>query len=310
MKFYSLGQLSNSEKSDILNKHKEVYNGYRQVNQPVSNTQDLFVQDFANDKEGLVVNNKGEVKTYTNFGINEQTEKPLDEIRPEDLKKGKKYKYKTPAFDDTLDFEEEIDYPQGGEKMYKFKGEKAHGHMMAGKHIEDFLSDIEEDIYDVEDLDPNAKFDYVETEMDEEYEEMTSAFADEVDEATLEFTPPKIKAEEIEEITGPSPLYSKVDPPYEFKSDGPMQAKGPYHQNEGFMDDEDEDEEEEIDFELFRTPKHPKGKKEDELWSKLKRSPYKIEDIEWEDIEDEKKPSFMEQKNKIDEMFNRFKKYN
>jgi hypothetical protein len=295
MKFYTLGQLSNSEKSDILNKHKELYNGYRQVYQPVSNTQDLFVQDFANDKEGLVVNNKGEVKPYTNFGINEQTEMSLDEIRPEDLQKGKKYKYKTPSFDDTLDFEDEVDFDDRGEKMFKFKGEKAKSHLMGDKHIEDFLSDfddeMEEGIYDVEDLDPNEKFDYVE---EKSFEPMESAFSD----------------ENLDEITGPSPLYSEVDPPYEFKSDGPMQAKGPYHQNEGFMDDEDDEDDEEIDFDLFRAPKFPKGKKESELWSQIKRSPYEIEDIEWEDIEDEKKPSFMEQKKKIDEMFNRFKKYN
>jgi hypothetical protein len=40
----------------------------------VSNTQPLTVYDFAGDKEGLVVNNKGEVKKYTNMGINEQVE--------------------------------------------------------------------------------------------------------------------------------------------------------------------------------------------------------------------------------------------
>jgi hypothetical protein len=34
----------------------------------------LYVQDFANDKEGFVVNNKGDVKKYTNMGINESQE--------------------------------------------------------------------------------------------------------------------------------------------------------------------------------------------------------------------------------------------
>jgi hypothetical protein len=40
----------------------------------VSNTQPLYTYDFAGDKDGLVVNNKGEVKKYTNMGINEQVE--------------------------------------------------------------------------------------------------------------------------------------------------------------------------------------------------------------------------------------------
>ena len=64
--------VSNEERENILDKHKHVYNGYRTLNpNPVSNEQPLFTQDFANDKQGLVVNNKGEVKAYTNVGINE-----------------------------------------------------------------------------------------------------------------------------------------------------------------------------------------------------------------------------------------------
>ena len=64
--------VSNEERENILNRHKHVYNGYKTLNpNPVENEQPLFVQDFANDKGGLVVNNKGEVKPYTNMGINE-----------------------------------------------------------------------------------------------------------------------------------------------------------------------------------------------------------------------------------------------
>jgi hypothetical protein len=73
--YFGLGQLSATEKSDILDQHKSVYNGYQTMQPQVSNTQPLTVYDFAGDKEGLVVNNKGEVKKYTNMGINEQTSK-------------------------------------------------------------------------------------------------------------------------------------------------------------------------------------------------------------------------------------------
>jgi hypothetical protein len=63
-----------------LNRHKHVYNGYKTLNpNPVENEQPLYVQDFANDKGGLVVNNKGEVKPYTNMGINESKSK-VDEF--------------------------------------------------------------------------------------------------------------------------------------------------------------------------------------------------------------------------------------
>jgi len=73
--YFGLGQLSATEKSDILNQHKSVYNGYQTMQPQVANTQPLTVYDFAGDKEGLVVNNKGEVKKYTNMGINEQVSK-------------------------------------------------------------------------------------------------------------------------------------------------------------------------------------------------------------------------------------------
>jgi len=80
--------VSNEERENILNKHKHVYNGYKTLNpNPVENEQPLFVQDFANDKGGLVVNNKGEVKAYTNMGINEaRKRKPY--LADEEMKEG------------------------------------------------------------------------------------------------------------------------------------------------------------------------------------------------------------------------------
>lgn len=73
--YFGLGQLSATEKQDILDQHKSLYNGYQTMQPQVSNTQPLYVYDFAGDKDGMVVNNKGEVKKYTNMGINEQYEK-------------------------------------------------------------------------------------------------------------------------------------------------------------------------------------------------------------------------------------------
>jgi hypothetical protein len=62
--------MTNEERDNILDQHKEVYDGYvTQYSQ--SNEQPLYTQDFANDKEGLTVNNKGVVTTYKNMNINE-----------------------------------------------------------------------------------------------------------------------------------------------------------------------------------------------------------------------------------------------
>ena len=64
-------KMTNEERSNILDQHKEVYDGYLTSYIQPSNEQPLYVQDFANDKEGLTVNNKGEVTAYKNMGINE-----------------------------------------------------------------------------------------------------------------------------------------------------------------------------------------------------------------------------------------------
>jgi hypothetical protein len=62
--------ITNEERENILDKHKEVYDGY--VTQYVKpEAQELYVQDFANDKKGVTVNNRGEVGVYRNMNINE-----------------------------------------------------------------------------------------------------------------------------------------------------------------------------------------------------------------------------------------------
>ena len=61
-------KMTNEERSNILDQHKEVYDGYLTSYIQPSNEQPLYVQDFANDKEGLTVNNKGEVTAYKNMG--------------------------------------------------------------------------------------------------------------------------------------------------------------------------------------------------------------------------------------------------
>lgn len=80
-------KMSKEEKSNILDQHKSLYDGYVTKYNQESNQSTLYVQDFANDKNGITLNNKGEVKPYTNFKINES---PLDRIGdgPVDLKNG------------------------------------------------------------------------------------------------------------------------------------------------------------------------------------------------------------------------------
>jgi len=63
--------MTNEERSNILDQHKQVYDGYVTSYIQPSNEQPLYVQDMANDKEGLTVSNKGVVTGYKNMNINE-----------------------------------------------------------------------------------------------------------------------------------------------------------------------------------------------------------------------------------------------
>jgi len=266
MKFYSLGQLSNSERADILNKHKEIYDGYRRVWQPVSNEQPLYVQDFANDKEGLVVTNKGDVKKYTNVGINEQWQFLAADALASEIVGSELAPLIAPKIQKKLDD--------------------------VGKKIKDTFSniksptssekDIDEDIYDVQDIDPKAKFDYIE----EDFEDFTSAFSDKIE----------------EEVGGP--LYSEVKPAYSFVSDGPLSEEG---LEEMFYDTSDWDDD--LFYEKLPDYSEDKRKERYSAFDKI-RMGADIEDIDWEDVDDDIKESFLIQKNKINEMFDRFSKYN
>jgi hypothetical protein len=63
-------KMTKEEKENILDQHKKIYDGYvTQYGQNVP--QPLYVQDFANDKGGITINNKGEVTQYKNMNINE-----------------------------------------------------------------------------------------------------------------------------------------------------------------------------------------------------------------------------------------------
>jgi hypothetical protein len=306
MRFYSLGQLSSSEKNNILNKHKEIYNGYKQVHQSVSGEQPLYIYDSVGDKNGITVNNSGDVSGYSNkIYMRESKEQMCSEC---------------------------------GGMMYEGECSECGYGKMEGE--------TEEGIYDIEDLQKGEEFDYVGgkanlEEDDFEYEPMESAFADELD-----------------EISGPSPLYSEVKPAYNFKSEGPMYADGPY----GGMREEEIDEidldklekgkkykystpafddelefDQEVEYPFGDNMYSFKGKKaqghlmggksvvdyltdiddepiedydEDFLTKIRKTKDSDVEDIDFEEVDEDIKESFISQKNKINEMFNRMNRYN
>jgi hypothetical protein len=56
MKFYSNSPISEEERQSILSQHKEIYNGYQTLLPKSDNTQPLYVQDYALDKQGATLN--------------------------------------------------------------------------------------------------------------------------------------------------------------------------------------------------------------------------------------------------------------
>jgi hypothetical protein len=63
--------MTNEEKDNILDQHKTIYDGYVTSYAQQPKEQPLYTQDFANDKQGITVSNKGVVTGYKNMNINE-----------------------------------------------------------------------------------------------------------------------------------------------------------------------------------------------------------------------------------------------
>ena len=320
---YGIGQLSAAEKSDILNQHKSLYNGYQTMQPQVSNTQPLYVYDPAGDKDGLVVNNKGEVKKYTNFGINEQVEeKSMCEQCGGQMTEGEcmecgygQMEEETGHLDDIYKEKDlnlshgDFDYVEGGGNDYgTFEG--MHKNLYKEDDIidDDGFEDIElstdeldeqggnANDMDTDSVEPAYDFDsngpgdvYPVNEYDDEeveYEKMESAFSDEIDEV---------------DVSGSQGIYGDMDPAYDFDSDGPGSA-GPY-QRFSYNEDEDMDSGEEL---------YPSFSSDGEFMgmSKPMGDMETNDEDEWEEIDTDLQEDFKTQKNKISEMFNRMSRYN
>jgi len=134
--------VSNEDKQNILNQHKEVYDGY--VTEYIKpNSEPLYVQDFANDKDGITVSNKGEVMTYKNMNINEMKHDGKD----------------TGLFSDEAEMDEQLDMIGDGPMDLE------HGTVddVEKKEWEDEFGPMgfEDDIFDELDLDDDEGKDFV-----------------------------------------------------------------------------------------------------------------------------------------------------
>jgi len=282
MKQWALGLMSNDEKRNILDQHKSVYNGYKTMQPQVSNTQPLYVQDFATDKEGITVNNKFNVKKYMNVGINEQVEK-----------------------------EESMCSECGGVMM---EGECSEcgwkGDM--GEETQQV-----KDLKNVDDLNLSNKFDYTEDEedpMDFEKGERTQdphqvgpstddGF-DNYDDGTDEFT------EQVGGGTAPYQNFNSIKPAYNFISGGPMEEDDDtYEPMKSAWGDEDEMDLDNIDVNIDDID--DEGEMDLNIVDMSDDDSNEWEEIDvFSDVDDDLKESVKKQKNRIVEMMVRMKGFN
>ena len=114
-------KITKEERENILDKHKTLYDGYVTEYSKGDNKQPLYVQDFANDKNGITVSNKGNVKSYTNMNINEDIDRhdkiadgknhlkngtvDMDSIMDMNANSDSYHEdYPSPGYDDEVDF--------------------------------------------------------------------------------------------------------------------------------------------------------------------------------------------------------------
>lgn len=154
-------KMNKEEKDNILDQHKQAYDGYVTRYNQESNQTPLYVQDYANDKNGITVNNKGVVKPYTNMGINEAV---IDTIGdgPNDLENG------------TVDLDSEMNG-----NSYPSPNEDEESYISLGGYSEDMEQNLDQYEYDIDELEDFSTDEIYEMyhESDEE-EESEDEFKD------------------------------------------------------------------------------------------------------------------------------------
>lgn len=225
--------ISNQDREDILAKHRELYNGYQTLNPAaVNQVQDLYTQDFANDKLGMVVNNKGEVKPYTNMGINESVQESKGETCEQcggQLTEG--------MCNECGYTEGVMEEQDGGQMDLSLLGDSIMGsqrfqELFSSMDPSEFSDEFEyadnmiylathefedEPFYD--DLIEYIKEMYSESFFDSYRVTMGDDFFGDEEIEDIDF-------EEIDEITADDMDISDEEPAYDFKSDGPVDVYG------------------------------------------------------------------------------------
>ena len=311
--YFGLGQMSTDEKSNILDQHRQIYNGYQAMQPKVSNTQPLYVQDFAKDKNGVTMSNKGVVTHYTNVGINESIEEgemceqcggQMNEGICEQCGGSAEMEEETGHLDDIYNQEDlnlkhgDFDYVEGGgndygtfEKMHHMK-EQADDYVNYEDNLEEQGGNADD--MDVDDVEPAFDFESEGPGMGDAYPVNEEGNMDEP-EITYDAMESAFNDDEMgeQDISGVQGIYGDMDPAFDFDSEGPGKA-GPYQHSQYEGEDDFDEDELEVDFDEF----DPRDKSWEEITAHTG-------DDEFGGVDEDIKESLITQKNRIMEMMNR-----
>ena len=179
-------KMDKQEKDNILDQHKHIYDGYVTKYNQQSNQTPLYVQDLANDKMGLTVNNKGVVKPYSNMNINE-THTGLDMIGGDPQSQSNmKYRH---LKNGTVDFDNFSDTnlvdKESMNNDYPSPNENEEEYVSYGNFKDEMSQNLDQYEYDIDELEDYStdglysdddETEYDETEDDEDYN-----FSDDLD---------------------------------------------------------------------------------------------------------------------------------
>jgi hypothetical protein len=183
--------MDKQEKDNILDQHKHIYDGYVTKYNQQSNQSPLYVQDLANDKMGLTVNNKGVVKPYSNMNINE-THTGLDMIGGDPHSQSNmKYRH---LKNGTVDFDNFSDTNLVDKDTmndnYPSPNENEQEYVSYGNFKDEMSQNLDQYEYDIDELEDfstdglysdDEETEYDETEDDETEDDEDYNFSDDLD---------------------------------------------------------------------------------------------------------------------------------
>ena len=271
MRGYSI--MSDEERSSILQQHSAFYNGYATTSVP-SGPQPLSQDQGPADTKGITVNSRGEVTNYKNHLVNESTEE-VKEYEADDM--------------DVSDVESAYDFESGGPEQFEDEND-------------DFETELEFDRKGgSDDLDFPPSFG--DEESDFSYSD--DSYGLDLD-SIMSMFDGSLTADLDDELDGTEEYEDEI-PAYEFDSEGAMDVDlYEEEQCEGCGSEMYEEEQ----CEGCGSEMYEEGEMCEVCGGEMREGECMECGGMYEEVDEDLRESFFKEKDRISEMFDRFKKFN